>query len=66
MVMERAHLRKCFRETGIISLLRAIEVKAAEGSPCRMRVAVCGGESDKSCYRWRRPCGSMGSSEVKR
>jgi len=43
MVMQRAHLRKCFRETGIISLLRAIEVKAGEGSPCRMRITVCGG-----------------------
>ena len=38
MVMQRAHLRKCFRETGIISLLRAIEVKVAEGIAVPLRV----------------------------
>ena len=33
-------MRKRFKETGIINLLRGIEVKVAEGRACRMRVAV--------------------------
>ena len=33
-------MRKRFKETGIINLLRGIEVKVAEGLACRMRVAV--------------------------
>jgi len=57
MVMEGIHLRKRFRETEIISLLRAIEVKVAEGiavPDARRGVGV----SDKSCYRWRKLHGS--------
>jgi putative transposase len=58
-------MRKRFKETEIINLLRAIEVKIAEGmavpDACRSL-----GVSDKSYYRWRKLYGSMGSTEVKR
>lgn len=58
-------MRKRFKESEIINLLRAIEVKIAEG------MAVPGacrnvGVSDKSYYRWRRLYGGMGRTEVKR
>lgn len=58
-------MRKRFKETEIINLLRGIEVKVAEGlavaDACRSL-----GVSDKSYYRWRKLYGSMGSSEVKK
>ena len=58
-------MRKRFKETEIINLLRGIEVKIAEGlavaDACRSL-----GVSDKSYYRWRKLYGSMGSSEVKK
>lgn len=57
-------MRKRFKETEIINLLRAIEVKIAEGmavpDACRSLQV-----SDKSYYRWRKLYGSMGSTEVK-
>ena len=56
---------KHFKETEIISLLRAIEVKVSAGEAvphaCRSF-----GVSDKSYYRWRKLYGSMGSSEVRK
>jgi transposase-like protein len=58
-------MRKRFRETEIINLLRAIEVKVATGEAvldaCRSL-----GVSDKSDYRWRKLYGGMGSSEVRK
>lgn len=58
-------MRKRFKETEIINLLRGIEVKVAEGLavPDASRSL---GVSDKSYYRWRKLYGSMGSSEVKK
>ena len=58
-------MRKRFKETEIINLLRAIEVKVSAGEAvpdaCRSF-----GVSDKSYYRWRKLYGSMGSSEVRK
>ncbi len=58
-------MRKRFKESEIINLLRAIEVKISGGmvteEACRSL-----GVSDKSYYRWRKLYGSMGRTEVKR
>lgn len=58
-------MRKRFKETKIINLLRAIEVKVAAGEAvpdaCRSL-----GVSDKSYYRWRKLYGSMDSSDVRK
>ncbi len=59
-------MRKRFKESEIINLLRAIEVKISGGmnteEACRSL-----GVSDKSYYRWRKLLyGSMGRTEVKR
>jgi len=58
-------MRKRFKETEVINLLRAIEVKIASGDsvPDACRSV---GVSDKSYYRWRKLYGGMGSSEVRK
>ena len=58
-------MRNRFSELEIINLLRFIEVKICGGmgteEACRSL-----GVSDKSYNRWRKLCGSIGRTEVKR
>lgn len=58
-------MRKRFKETEIINLLRAIEVKVASGDAVPEACRALG-ISDKSYYRWRKLYDSMGRTEVKR
>lgn len=55
-------MRKRFKESEIINLLRAIAVKSSGGMSTE---DVCRslGVSDKSYYRWRKLYGSMGRTE---
>ena len=56
-------MRKRFKESEIINILRAIKVKISGGmnteEACRSL-----GVSDKSYYRWRKLYGSMGLKNV--
>ena len=58
-------MRKQFKESEIINLLRVIEVKISGGmgteEACRSV-----GVSDKSYYRWHKLYGSMGRLEIRR
>ena len=58
-------MRKRFKESEIINLLRAIEVKISEGMSTEVACRSLG-VSDKSYYRWRKLYGSMGRTEIKR